>query len=68
MTEYRVAAIFTDVYDTRTYRGVTTTSLERAKDLFEAAEVYYSNPPYNKHLRSVEIQTREVSEWRTLGT
>ena len=54
-------AYFTDVYTPRSYKRKIFGSLAEAEAVFEEAKEYYSS---YMHLDRVEIESRNVSEWR----
>lgn len=68
-SEYRVVAYFKDVYPSPTqYRRKTYKTFEEAQEAFNEALKFYHRPQYLKHLESVAIEDRQVSEWRWIGS
>ena len=67
MTEYRATAYFHgNVYAPRSYKRKTVYTLEDAEKLYDDAVKYYSRQSYAKYFDKVVIETREVTEWKSI--
>lgn len=69
MSEFRVVAYFKTVYPSPTqYKRKTYKTYQEAEKAFQEALEFYHRPQYLKHLESVCIEERQVSEWRWVNS
>ena len=64
-SEFRVVAYFKDVFPSpTTYKRKTYKIYDEAKKAFYEALEFYHQRQYLKHLESVAIEERLVTDWR----